>query len=79
MKKKYVFDAGVVALYFSGHKESKLYFDDVIKKRAYGYICEVNLAEYYYKSLQKLGVEATEIRYISLRNSLTVISPDEVI
>ena len=77
MKKKYVFDAGVLSLYFSGHSETKLYFDAVFKKQALGYVCEVNLAEYYYKAIKNFGITATEIRYTSLRNTLIVISPNE--
>lgn len=77
MKKKHVFDAGVISLYFAGRDDVKRYFNEIFKGDAEGFICEVNLAEFYYKAIKKIGLEATEIRYIAIREKLNVGTPDE--
>ncbi len=69
MKIKYLFDAGVLSLYFAGDRRVKKYFDMVFNGEAEGYILEVNLAEFYYKTAQVMGLDAAEIRYRMLRNS----------
>lgn len=48
-------------------------FDKVIAERAEGYTCEVNMAEFYYKTCEKFGREVAEVRNISIRNSKIVI------
>ena len=69
MSSKYVVDAGALALYFSGDKRIKKYFDNIFRGYAIGYLCEINLAEFYYKTAEKLGEEVAKLRYISIRNS----------
>ncbi len=69
MGNRYVIDAGVLALYFAGDREVKKYFDEIIRGKADGYLCEVNLAEFYYKSAEKIGLETTDIRYEAVRSS----------
>jgi len=69
MKNKYVVDAGVLALYFSGDSRVKKYIDNIQRGVAEGYLCEVNLAEFYYKTAEVLGEDVAEIRYASIRNS----------
>ena len=69
MRKKYVFDAGVLALYFAGDGRVKKYFNEVIQGFSEGYVCEVNLAEFYYKTAEKLGIDAADIRYEAIRAS----------
>lgn len=69
MKPKYIIDAGALALYFAGDIRVKKYFNEILRGEAEGYICEVNLAEFYYKTAEKIGEETTNIRYISIRNS----------
>ncbi len=76
MKKKYVFDAGVISLYFAGREDVKTFFNKIFKGTAEGYICEVNLAEYYYKAIRKIGREAAEIRFLSIRSKINVVSPE---
>jgi len=66
---KYIVDAGVLALYFAGDKKVKKYFDDIFRGNATGYLCEINLAEFYYKSAEKLGTDTADIRYEAIRNS----------
>lgn len=69
MKIKYVIDAGALALYFAGDKRIKKYFDEIFGGKAEGYILEMNLAEFYYKTAEVLGLETAEIRYRIVRNS----------
>ncbi|OYT40268.1 MAG: DNA-binding protein [Desulfurococcales archaeon ex4484_58] len=56
-------------LFNAGVREVKKYFDEIIRGVAEGYLCEVNFAEFYYKSAEKLGLETTDILYEAIRNS----------
>jgi predicted nucleic acid-binding protein len=69
MKSRYVIDAGVLALYFSGDQRVKKYFDNIFYGKAEGYLCEINLAEFYYKTAEKLGIIPADLRYESIRAS----------
>lgn len=69
MKAKYVLDAGVLALYFAGDERVKKYVDRILRGDAEGYVCEVNLAEFYYKTAEKLGLDEADIRYEAIRAS----------
>jgi len=53
------------------------FFEDVFRGEAEGYTCEANVAELYYKTCEKLGREAAEIRSASLRDSVSVLPLDE--
>jgi len=77
---KYVFDAGAIVLYFAGDNRVKRYFQEVWSVASKGYISEVNLAEFYYQTARKLGVDATEVRYLTIRNSkIRQVQPNEEI
>jgi predicted nucleic acid-binding protein len=53
-------------------------FDEVARGRVEGCTCEINLAEFYYKTCEKLGREAAEVRHASLRNSeLSILAINE--
>jgi len=69
VKSRYVIDAGALALYFAGDQRVKKYFDEILQGASEGYLCEVNLAEFYYKTAEKLGVDAADIRYEAIRAS----------
>ncbi len=69
MKAKYVLDAGVLALYFAGDERAKKYVDHILRGDAEGYVCGVNLAEFYYKTAEKLGLDEADIRYEAIRAS----------
>jgi len=43
--------------------------------KAEGYTCEINIAELYYKTCEKLGREAAEVRNASIRHSKISILP----
>jgi len=44
-------------------------FDEVATGRADGCTCETNMAEFYYKTCEKLGREVAEVRHTSIRHS----------
>ena len=67
--RSYVIDAGVLFLYFIDDERVKPYFDEVAHGRAQGFICDVNLAEYYYKTCEKLGKNVADVRYHQIRGS----------
>ena len=76
--KRYVVDTGVLLLHLIGDERVKTYFDEVSQGNARASICEINLAEYYYKICEKLGKEIAEIRYHQIRESgLEVVAADE--
>lgn len=69
MKNKFIIDAGTLALYFAGDERIKKYFDNIFTGKSEGYILEINLAEFYYKTAEILGLETAEVRYRMIRNS----------
>jgi predicted nucleic acid-binding protein len=75
--RSYQFDAGVLLLFYSGMSSVKPYFDRVFNKRASGFVSEVNLAEFYYKTIEKFGLDTAEVWYLQIRQSnLKIIAPD---
>ncbi len=47
----------------------KRYFDEIFHGSSEVYLCEINLAEFYYKTAEKLGIDAVNIRYEAVRAS----------
>lgn len=47
----------------------KKLLDEVAADRSEGWITEVNLAEFYYKTCEKFGREVAELRHTSIRHS----------
>lgn len=75
---RYIFDTGPLLLYFGEDVHVKKLFDAVKQGKAVGSTCELNLAELYYKTCEKLGREAARIRYLSLRRyGLNIVPPNE--
>jgi hypothetical protein len=74
-----VFDAGVLTLHFAGDQRVTDYFSRVDSGQFAGLVSEVNLAEYYYKTCQKLGKDAADSRYYMLRASKFRIVQDEAL
>ena len=78
--RSYVFDAGVISLFYAGTKAVVPYFDRVFSGRARGFVSEVNLAEFYYKSVEKQGMTVAELWYVQIRRSkVKPVPPDEKI
>jgi len=70
-------DAGIVFLFYSGNRKVKPYLDRIFSGRALGFVSEINLAEFYYKSVEKFGKQTAEVWYLQTRQSkLQVIAPD---
>ncbi|MFN3655365.1 MAG: PIN domain-containing protein [Candidatus Nitrosotenuis sp.] len=76
---KLAFDAGAISLYYAGDKRIKSYFDSVFSKTKMGFVSEVNLAEFYYKTAEKFGLQTAETRYRLTRGSQIIVAPDEMI
>ena len=80
MKRRYVLDAGVIALYFAGRKDAKKYVDEVYSGRSEAFICEVNLAEFIYNYARIFGWDAALARHSLLRNSpIAIAGVDELL
>ncbi len=78
--RSYVFDAGVISLFYAGATGVRSYFDRVYSGRARGFVNEVNLAEFYYKTGEKLGMTTAELRYVQVRRSkIRCVQPNEQI
>ena len=77
MKQTLVLDAGTLSLFFAGDQRVTPYFNRIDQDQATGLITEINLAEYYYKTCQKIGKQAADTRYFLLRNSKLKTIGDE--
>ena len=55
MRKRYVLDAGILALYFAGRRDAKNHIDAAYEGRAEAFMCEVNVAEFLYNYAQIFG------------------------
>ena len=76
--RSYSFDAGVISLYYAGAASVKPYFERVFSGRARGFVSEVNLAEFYYKTAGKRGAEQAEVWYLQVRRSrVKAVAPNE--
>ena len=67
--RSYVFDTGAISLFYAGAKAVKPYFDRVFSGRARGFVSEVNLAEFCYRSAEKRGMVTAELWYLQVRRS----------
>ncbi|MGC8848953.1 MAG: type II toxin-antitoxin system VapC family toxin [Candidatus Bathyarchaeia archaeon] len=77
-KNRLILDTGPFFLYFAGDKQVKEMLDEIAVGNVEGYTCEVNLAEFYYKTCEKLGREVAELRHTSIRHSkISVLALDE--
>jgi len=72
-----VLDTGVLTLYFAGDPRVKPFFDEISEERAVGFVSEINLAEYFYKTCRQLGKETADVRYFMLRGSRLLVVGDE--
>jgi hypothetical protein len=77
VKPRLVLDSGVLTLHFAGDSRLRAYFDQISEEDTTGLVSEVSLAEYFYKTCQKLGRETADTRYHMLRASKLLIIGDE--
>jgi len=75
--KKYVIDTGVLFLHLIDDERVRPYFKEINEGRAKAFICDVNLAEYYYKTCEKLGREVADVRYNQIRVLMNPVSTNQ--
>jgi predicted nucleic acid-binding protein len=78
--RSYVFDAGTISLYYAGSEAVRPYFLRVFSGKVRGFVSEVNLAEFYYKTAEKKDLQSAEVWYLQVRRSrINVVPPNEQI
>ena len=78
MKRRYVLDAGVLALYFAGSRDARKYIDMVYEGVAEAFMCEINVAEFLYNYARVFGWDAALAKHSLLRNSpVNIVDIDE--
>jgi len=78
LRKRYVLDAGVLALYFAGRPEARRYIEDVYAGRAEAFMLEVNVAEFLYNYARVFGWDAALVKHSMLRSSpVEILGVDE--
>jgi len=78
LRKRYVLDAGVLALYFAGRRDARRFIDDAYAERAEAYMLEINLAEFLYNYARVFGWEAALTRHSMIRASpIRIVGVDE--
>ena len=60
MAHRYVFDAGVLALYLEGDPRTRGFLEDVVRGSAEGLVTDTSLAELQYKLCERVGGTAAE-------------------
>ena len=80
MSERLVLDAGILTLHFADHRGVREYFDAIIARRSEGFISSVNIAEFYYKTCQKLGKQTADTWYYQVRRTeLNVVHNEELL
>ena len=75
LKGNVVLDTGPILLYFAEDRQVREILDDA---DADIYVCDVSLAELYYKTCEVFGREVADLRYTSIRNSgIISVATDE--
>lgn len=78
MKRSYVLDAGVLALYLAGREDAREYVNAAYSGGARVFMCEVNVAEVLHNYARVFGWEAALARHALLRSSpISIVSVDE--
>ncbi|MEM2127754.1 MAG: type II toxin-antitoxin system VapC family toxin [Candidatus Bathyarchaeia archaeon] len=78
--RRYVIDAGILFLHFIDDEGVRPYLDEIIQGKAQAFISDVNLAEYYYKTCEKLGKGIADLRYHQIRDSdIISVATDETL
>jgi len=78
--RSYLLDAGFIVLQYSGNEDARPYFNRILSGKARGYVSEVNLAEFFYKTAQKKGLDTAELWYRQVRQAgFQIIPPDDAI
>ena len=64
--KRYIWDTGAISLFFMDHTKIKNYMREIVENKAMGYVPIIILSEFYYKTWQKFGQQAAQIRTITI-------------
>ncbi len=73
-------DAGILFLHFIDDETVRPYLDEIITGKVQAFICDINLAEYYYKTCEKLGKKIADLRYHQIRGSNIIpVETDETL
>ncbi len=67
--KRYVYDAGALGLLLAGDARFRGFVAEVSRGQASAHASVVNVAEFYYKTGQKLGAETAETWFVRIVNS----------
>ena len=79
MTKAVVVDAGLLTLHFIDDLRVEEYFYSLDDGRITGYVTGVNLAEFYYKTCQKLGRQTADTWYYQIkRTRLQIVHDDDL-
>jgi predicted nucleic acid-binding protein len=79
MRKAVVIDAGVLTLHFMGDPRVEEYFSGIDDERVSGYMSSVNVAEFYYKTCQKIGRQTADARYYQIKGTrLQIVHDDDL-
>jgi len=73
--KTYVFDAGALTLLLVGDERLSGDINEISRGLAKAYASAVNLAELYYKTMDKIGRETAETWYFRVLNSNVIVVP----
>jgi predicted nucleic acid-binding protein len=80
MNEKLVLDTGALSLHFADHSGVRPYFDAISAGRSLGLVSSFNMAEFYYKTCQKLGKQTADAWYFMLRSSeLDVVDREDLV
>lgn len=75
LNRRLVLDTGALFLYFAGDQETTKIIDSGRRAGSDLFTCEIVMAEFYYKTCEKFGRDAAELRATSIRKSGIVIEP----
>lgn len=67
MTKSYIVDAGALVLYLNHDPRITDAITSIASGKAFGYVAEVNAAEFYHKTCRTFGRQAADARYSVLR------------
>ncbi|HYB02956.1 MAG TPA: PIN domain-containing protein [Nitrososphaerales archaeon] len=71
-------DTGVFTLYYIDERQGKDTLESIFRGDLMGHTCELNLAEYYYKTCENAGREIAEITQRAIRTKpIHVHSPEQ--
>ena len=76
--KRYIWDTGAISLFFMDHPKIKHHMREIVDNKALGYVPTITLSEFYYKTWQKFGKQAAQVRTITISNLMEEIALEPV-